>query len=266
MSLLEVAHLSKSYPGARRLFGSRPLVPAVEDVSFTIEQGETFALVGESGAGKSTVGRLITRLVPADAGSVVFDGVDLLALEGSKLRSLRRNFQMIFQDPYSSLDPRVTIGLSVAEPLKVHNVMGRPERTAAAAEWLDRVGLGRGFGDRYPRELSGGQLQRACIARALTLQPKLIVCDEPTAALDVSVQAEVINLMHDLQDEYGVAYLFISHNLALVEAIAHRVGVMADRQMVEIGTAADIYRAPSTDYTRRLLSATPVPIPKALRT
>jgi oligopeptide transport system ATP-binding protein len=265
MSLLEARSLGKSFAARRGLFRRAATVPAVVDVTFDVQEGETLALVGESGAGKSTVGRLVTRLIEPDSGGVVFDGVDLLALGRVELRAIRRRLQMIFQDPYSSLDPRATVGESVSEPLKVHDGIDRSERLDQAAQWLDRVGLGRRYIHRYPGELSGGQLQRACIARALTLHPKLIVCDEPTAALDVSIQAQVLNLMTDLQEDLGLAYLFISHDLALVQAISHRVAVMANCQIVEIGTAEQIYDEPQSDYTRRLLASIPVPVPKALR-
>jgi ABC-type glutathione transport system ATPase component len=265
VSLLEVAGLSKTYLGRRRLFGERSKVTAVDDVSFTVEAGETVALVGESGAGKSTVGRLVTRLIEPDGGQVVLDGVDLRALGREEMRRTRRTVQMIFQDPYSSLDPRATIGRSLVEPLRVHGLLDAAARQATALEWLERVGLNRRHLDRYPRELSGGQLQRVCIARALTLHPKLVVCDEPTAALDVSVQAQVLNLMQELQDSFGFAYLFISHDLALVETISDRVAVMQRGRIVELGPSDDLFAAPREDYTRRLLAAIPSPIPRALR-
>ncbi len=265
MSLLDVVDVHKTYPARGRLGRARERVTAVDGVTFSVEPGETFALVGESGAGKSTVGRLIARLVDADSGRIVFDGTDLLALDRTALRVMRRQIQMVFQDPYSSLDPRVSVGESVAEPLRVHFRMPRGERLQAATEWLERVGLSAQHLYRYPRELSGGQLQRACIARALTLHPKLIICDEPVAALDVSVQAQVLNLMYDLQQQLGLTYVFISHDLALVEAISDRVAVMADHRLVEVGTRHEIYHAPQSEYTRRLLDAIPVPIPKKLR-
>jgi oligopeptide transport system ATP-binding protein len=263
MTLLEVRNLSKSYKGRRtRPFTARPRVTAVDDVSFSLQDGETLALVGESGVGKSTVGRLITRLVEPDAGQVMFDGVDLLTLRRRDMREQRRHLQMIFQDPYGSLDPRIPIGDSVGEPLLVHDGTPTKERRTIAAEWLERVGLGSHYMRRFPRELSGGQLQRACIARALVLQPRIVVCDEPTAALDVSVQAQVLNLMLDLQRQLGLSYLFISHDLALVHVIADRVAVMAEHQIVETGVCDEVLTHPKTDYARSLLAAVPVPVPR----
>jgi ABC-type glutathione transport system ATPase component len=266
MSLLEVRDLSKTYPGSRRLFGHRERIVAVSDVSFDVEAGETLALVGESGAGKSTVGRLVNRLVQPDNGTVVLDGVELGALGREEMRRTRRKIQMIFQDPYSSLDPRVVVGVSLVEPLRVLGLAKGEDREAIAVEWLERVGLGRRHLHRYPRELSGGQLQRVCIARALTVHPKLIVCDEPTAALDVSVQAQVLNLMKELQESLGLTYLFISHDLGLVEAISDRVAVMERGRIVETGSREALFDAPASEYTRKLLAAIPSPIPKALRT
>jgi oligopeptide transport system ATP-binding protein len=267
MSLLEVTGLSKSYVRKRNAFGRAVAQhKAVRDASLYLDAGETLAVVGESGAGKSTIGRLILRLIEPDQGQVVFDGVDVARLGRRELRALRRRMQMIFQDPHSSLDPRVPVGVSVAEPLLVHFGTGRAERERRAAELLDRVGLPRSMAHRHPGELSGGQLQRVAIARALALEPDLIVCDEPVAALDVSVRAQVLNLMHDLQTELGLAYLFISHDLALVEVIADRVAVMRQGEIVETGAVADIYRSPQHDYTRELLAAVPVPIPPSMRT
>ncbi len=266
MSLLDVQGLSKSFIIGRDLLG-RPNARfnAVEDVSFSVEAGETLALVGESGAGKSTTGRLVLRLIEPDQGIVRFDGLDVRALSKKDLRTARRRMQMIFQDPHSSLDPRMPIGESVAEPLRVHFNTPVRERVRKAVELLDRVGLGRHTLDRYPGELSGGQLQRVAIARALTLEPSLIVCDEPVAALDVSVRAQVLNLLRELQEERGLAYLFISHDLALVEVIADRVAVMSQGRLVEINDAATLYRSPTHPYTRELLSAIPVPLPPSLR-
>lgn len=228
MALLEVSGLSKSFSSGRNLLGRRTgWTHAVKDVSFVLDKGECLAVVGESGAGKSTVGRMVLRLVEADAGTITFDGVDVRGLGGARLRALRPRMQMIFQDPYSSLDPRMTVADAVAEPLVVHTDRDRATRTRDVARLLDRVGIGSRYLARYPAELSGGQLQRVAIARALTLEPSLIVCDEPVAALDVSVRAQVLNLLRDLQDELGLAYLFVCHDLALVEVIADRVLVMA---------------------------------------
>ncbi|MCU1486566.1 MAG: putative oligopeptide/dipeptide transporter ATPase subunit [Actinomycetia bacterium] len=258
MTLLEVSGLQKSF-ASRKRFGKAASSDnlAVQDVSFTIDRGETLALVGESGAGKSTVGRLICRLIEPDAGEVRLEGEDVRAIERSDARRLRREVQMIFQDPYSSFDPRVTLGESIAEPLLVHFKMKRAERRSRALELLHRVGMSIEHLDRFPRELSGGQLQRAAVARALTVEPRLIVCDEPVAALDVSVRAHVLNLLADLQEEFGISYLFISHDLALVEVFADRVAVMQAGQILELQPAADLYRQPQHDYTKRLLGAIP---------
>ncbi|MBW8825731.1 MAG: ABC transporter ATP-binding protein [Acidobacteria bacterium] len=266
MSLLEAKHLTKRFAVKRNLFGRvTEWFTAVDDVSFTVEQGETLALVGESGAGKSTTGRMALRLIEPDMGEVRFEGEDLLALDGPAMRKRRQDMQMIFQDPFSSLAPHRTIGEAVAEPLLVHFGMGSKERLAIAAGLLDRVGLSAAVRERYPSELSGGQLQRVAIARALTLEPKLIVCDEPVAALDVSVRAQVLNLMHDLQAERKLAYLFVSHDLALVEVIADRVAVMSHGRIVEEGPSAELFRSPKTEYTAELLSAVPRPVPRSLR-
>jgi peptide/nickel transport system ATP-binding protein/oligopeptide transport system ATP-binding protein len=263
MALLEVAGISKSFSSGRDLLGRRTRwVHAVQDVSFTVERGECLAVVGESGAGKSTVGRMVLRLIEADSGSITFDGIDVRGARRVQMRRLRRRMQMIFQDPYSSLDPRLTVAEAVAEPLVVHGRDARPAREKAAARLLERVGLGSRYLDRYPAELSGGQLQRVAIARAITLNPDLIVCDEPVAALDVSVRAQVLNLLRDLQEEFGLAYLFVCHDLALVEVIADRVLVMAAGEVVEQGTVEQIFRAPQQEYTQRLLAAIPVPIPR----
>ncbi|MBF4478611.1 ATP-binding cassette domain-containing protein [Rhodococcus rhodochrous] len=251
MSLLDVRSLSKSFP-----HGST-LRPAVDDVSFTLREGETLALVGESGAGKSTTGRLVLRLIDADSGEISIRGRDVRGLRGADLRNFRRDAQMIFQDPFSSLNPRMRIWKAVAEPLLVHRVCPRGELKDRAAALLDSVGLGTHLLDRYPTGLSGGQLQRAAIARALSTDPSLIVCDEPVAALDVSVQAQVINLLLDIQEQRGVAYLFVTHDLALVEKVAHSVAVMRAGKIVEHATTGTLFSAPEQDYTRTLLSAIP---------
>lgn len=251
MSLLDVRSLSKSFP-----HGST-LRPAVDDVSFTLREGETLALVGESGAGKSTTGRLVLRLIDADSGEISIRGRDVRGLRGADLRNFRRDAQMIFQDPFSSLNPRMRIWKAVAEPLLVHRVCPRGELKDRAAALLDSVGLGTHLLDRYPTGLSGGQLQRAAIARALSTDPSLIVCDEPVAALDVAVQAQVINLLLDIQEQRGVAYLFVTHDLALVEKVAHSVAVMRAGKIVEHATTGTLFSAPEQDYTRTLLSAIP---------
>ncbi|GAA0727449.1 ABC transporter ATP-binding protein [Dactylosporangium roseum] len=263
MSLLEVKNLTKSFSSGRDWLGRRTKWShAVKGVSFTLERGECLAVVGESGAGKSTVGRMVLRLIEPDSGSVTFDGIDVLATKPKQLRELRQRMQMIFQDPYSSLDPRMTIKDAVAEPLLVHTDKDRATREREAAELLDKVGIGSRYLGRYPAELSGGQLQRVAIARALTMKPSLIVCDEPVAALDVSVRAQVLNLLLDLQEELGLAYLFVCHDLALVEVIADRVMVMASGEVVEADTTGQIFANPQQEYTKKLLAAIPLPLPR----
>ena len=257
ISLLAARGLVKAFDGRS---GGR----AVDDVSFELERGETLALVGESGAGKSTTARLVLRLIEPDAGSVIFDGADLLSLRPKKLRGVRQSMQIVFQDPFGSLNPRMPIAQSVAEPLEVHGRYSRAERAERVRGLLERVGIGSRFFSRYPGQLSGGQLQRIAIARALALQPKLIVCDEPVAALDVSVRAQVLILLKELQQEFDIALLFISHDLALVEVLADRVGVMRRGQIVEEGTVAELFSNPRTDYTRELLRAIPRPAPGRL--
>ncbi|HVW41998.1 MAG TPA: ATP-binding cassette domain-containing protein [Amycolatopsis sp.] len=261
MSLLEAEGLVKRFVRRGLLTRNRSETLAVDNVSFGLDRGKTLAVVGESGAGKSTAGRLVLRLIEPDAGAVRFDGRDVTALPHKKLHWLRRRTQMIFQDPYSSCDPRITIGRSVTEPLRVHEGINRSDRERKAVEVLDRVGLDAHYAERLPHELSGGQLQRVAIARALTVEPSLIVCDEPVAALDVSVRAGVLNLMLDLQEEYGIAYLFISHDLSIVEVISHDVAVMRSGTLVEIGDKHQIYSDPRHEYTRQLLDAVPVPDP-----
>ncbi|MEZ7236503.1 ATP-binding cassette domain-containing protein [Rhodococcus sp. GXMU-t2271] len=266
MSLLEVSNLSKSFGSGRNWWGRPQKGPAaVSDVSFTLAAGECLAVVGESGAGKSTVGRIVLRLIEPDTGSITFDGVDVRAAGPAALRRMRRGMQMIFQDPHSCLNPRMTIAEAVAEPLLVHTHLARNAREKAVRELLDKVGIGSRYLVRYPAELSGGQLQRVAIARALTLNPKMIVCDEPVAALDVSVRAQVLNLLRDLQDELGLAYLFIGHDLALIEVIADRVLVMAGGRVVESGVVAEVFTNPREQYTRMLLDAIPVPVPRSAR-
>lgn len=259
MTLLEVRDLTKRFrgPGGDHL--------AVDGLGFDMAPKTTVALVGESGAGKSTAGQLVLRLIEPDSGSVRLDGVDLLALGPKELRLARRDMQMVFQDPYTALDPRFTIGRSVAEPLRVLSGMNRTDREARVAALLDRVGLTPAMAARYPHELSGGQLQRVSIARALALDPKLIVCDEALSALDMSIQAQVLNLLLELQDERGLGYLFISHDLSLVESIADQVIVMRHGRSVEQGPAEAIFRSPRDEYTRELLAAVPVPDPRERR-
>jgi peptide/nickel transport system ATP-binding protein/oligopeptide transport system ATP-binding protein len=266
MTLLAVEGLTKRFSAKRNFLGrTTEWFTAVDDVSFVLERGQTLALVGESGAGKSTTGRLALRLMEPDAGSVRFDDVEVRTLGGRELRDMRRRMQMVFQDPYSSLDPHVPVGESVAEPLLVHFKMERKERLRKVAELLERVGMSGDVVERYPAELSGGQLQRVAIARALTLEPDLIVADEPVAALDVSVRAQVLNLMRDLQEERNLAYLFISHDLALIQVIADRVAVMSSGRIVEEGPVDQVFTRPRHEYTDQLRQAIPVPVPRSLR-
>jgi len=265
--LLLVRELTKRFPVRRGLFSRiSGYVRAVDGISFDVRPGETLALVGESGSGKTTTGRCVLRLVEPTSGGVLFDGQDLLALPPGALRRMRRHLQVIFQDPYGSLNPRMTIGTIVREPLEIHKVgSSRAERDAMVSQLLERVGLDPVMRRRYPHEFSGGQRQRIGVARAIALNPKLIVADEPVSALDVSVQAQVINLLIDLQDEYHCAYLFIAHDLALVERIAHRVAVMYLGRIVELAETAELFRNPLHPYTRALLQAIPVPDPDWVR-
>jgi ABC-type oligopeptide transport system ATPase subunit len=237
-------------------------VRAVDDVSFHINAGETLGLVGESGCGKTTVGRTVLRLIPATAGDVLFQGESIFRMTGGALRRLRRQMQIIFQDPAGSLNPRMTVGRIVGEPLVVHKLARGEELRAHVEELLERCGLWKAAADRYPHEFSGGQRQRIGIARALALKPKLIVCDEPTSALDVSIQSQILNLLKDLQEEFGLAYLFISHDMAVIHHICDRVAVMFDGRIVEEGDRDSIINNPRHEYTRTLLAAVPVADPR----
>jgi peptide/nickel transport system ATP-binding protein len=260
--LLQVEGLRVTFTSKRRL-GAGHRVTAVDDVSLHIDPGETLGLVGESGSGKSTTGRAVLKLVPVQAGTIRFDGTDVTAHRGAALRGLRRQMQMVFQDPYSSLDPSAPVGASIAEPLRVHEKgMSKTARRERVLELLDLVGLRPGHADRYPYEFSGGQRQRVAIARALAINPRLIVCDEAVSALDVSTQNQVINLLEDLRDRFGLSYLFIAHDLAVVRHISHRVAVMYLGHIVESGPVERIYERPAHPYTQALLSAIPVPDPK----
>jgi oligopeptide transport system ATP-binding protein len=259
--LLSVRDLVKHFP----VEGSDDVLRAVDGVSFDIGSGETLGLVGESGCGKSTVGRCVLRLYEPTSGHIDFDGRDIRTLSKSEMRSLRREMQIIFQDPYASLNPRLSVESIVSEPLKIHGVGNKTERTERVADLLKKVGLDPNYAKRYPHEFSGGQRQRIGIARALALNPKMIVCDEPVSALDVSVQAQVVNLLQDLQAEFGLTYLFISHGLAVVEHISNRVAVMYLGKIVEIADARELYENPLMPYTQALLSAIPIPDPKQKR-
>ncbi|GAA2366548.1 oligopeptide/dipeptide ABC transporter ATP-binding protein [Dactylosporangium salmoneum] len=258
-AVLEVRDLEVRFPVRRGLLG-RPAswVYAVNDVSLDLYRGETLGLVGESGSGKSTVGRAIVRVNQPSKGAIRLDGQDLLALHGTRLRPFRRRVQMVFQDPYASLDPRQSVGQALAEPLRVHG-LAAGRRAARVAELLELVGLDPSFAARYPHQFSGGQRQRIGIARALAVEPDVIVCDEPVSALDVSIQAQVVNLLAGLQRQLGIAYLFIAHDLAVVRHLAHRVAVMYLGSIVETGPSEAVYGDPRHPYTTALLSAVPVP-------
>lgn len=265
-NLIEVRNLKKYFPvHGGVLKRVQAWVKAVDDVSFAVRKGECLGLVGESGCGKTTVGRTVLRLIPATSGSVLFEGRDVFSMQGAELKQLRRDMQIIFQDPYSSLDPRMSVGESVAEGLKAHGMRDARQRQEIATEMLRRVGLESYHARRYPHEFSGGQRQRIGIARALALQPKFIVCDEPVSALDVSIQAQVLNILRDLQQDFHFTYMFIAHNLSVVEHISDRVAVMYLGKIVEVADRETLYRSPQHPYTQALMSAIPVPQPDMQR-
>jgi oligopeptide transport system ATP-binding protein len=265
MALLEVRHLSKEFSRRKGLFGKGAAVRAVDDVSFSIEKGETFGLVGESGSGKTTTGRCILRLIEPSGGEVLFDGRDVLKLSRGDLRRARRDMQIVFQDPYSSLNPRMRVSDIVEEPLIIHKLGSKTERRERVRQLFGLVGLNPDHLQRYPHEFSGGQRQRIGLARALALNPSLIIADEPVSALDVSVQAQVVNLLMELQARLKLTYLFIAHDLRLVEHICNRVAVMYLGRIVEMGETAKLFATPQHPYTKALLSAIPVPNPDAVR-
>lgn len=265
-TLLEVNNLVKHFPIKGGLLRRTvALVRAVDGVSFAVRRGETLGLVGESGCGKTTTGRTILRLEGATDGEVLFEGTDVLRASRKKMQALRRDMQIIFQDPYASLDPRITIGESVAEGLVIHRIGSAKERRDRVREVLMKVGLHPSHMQRFPHEFSGGQRQRIGIARALVMEPKLIVCDEPVSALDVSVQSQVLNLLRNLQQEFGLTYLFIAHDLSVVEHISNRVGVMYLGKIVELANRDALFRRPMHPYTRALISAIPIPNPNRRR-
>ena len=257
--LLEVRGLKKDFvsKGAKR----KKVVHALSGIDFTVRQGETFGLVGESGCGKTTVGRVICCLTEPTEGEVLFEGKDLFKMSRAELKKVRRDIQMIFQDPFASLDPRMTIGQIITEPLIIHKIGDRASRRAMAEELLERVGLQPSYYNRYPHEFSGGQRQRIGIARALILKPKLVICDEPVSALDVSVQSQILNLLKELQKDMGLTYIFIAHGLNVVKYISDRVGVMYLGRMAEVVEAEDLFHSPAHPYTQALLSAIPQPDP-----
>jgi oligopeptide transport system ATP-binding protein len=265
--LLVVSNLKKYFPIKEGILIDRTVdyVKAVDDVSFEISQGQTLGLVGESGSGKSTTGYCVLQLLKPTSGSVRFDGEELTTMPRNELRRMRREMQIVFQDPYASLNPRMTIGDIVGEPLLVHKIGDRRRRRRTVEELLEVVGFNPDFVNRYPHEFSGGQRQRIGVARALALNPRLIVCDEPVSALDVSIQAQMLNLLKDLQQEFGLAYLFVAHDLAVVREMSDQIAVMNRGKIVEQGPADQVYTNPRDEYTKALLAAVPVPDPHRMR-
>jgi ABC-type oligopeptide transport system ATPase subunit len=265
--LLSVKNLKKYFPIKEGVLIDRTVdyVKAVDDVSFDIRTGETLGLVGESGSGKSTTGFCVLQLLKPTSGSVMFDGRELTTMSKRDLRGIRREMQIVFQDPYASLNPRMTVGDIVSEPLLIHNVGSRRSRRRSAEQLLEVVGFNPDFINRYPHEFSGGQRQRIGIARALALNPRLIVCDEPVSALDVSIQAQILNLLKDLQIEFGLTYLFVAHDLAVVRGMSDQIAVMNRGQIVEYGPAEKVYTNPQDEYSQALLAAVPVPDPRRMR-
>ncbi len=265
--LLVVEGLEKHFPVRSGFLWERTVdwIKAVDGISFSIDEGTTLGLVGESGSGKSTTGFCVLQLLKPTAGSVRFGGTELTTLKGEELRRMRREMQIVFQDPYSSLNPRMTVGDIVSEPLEVHGIGTRKSRRDSVRQLLDVVGFDPTFTNRYPHEFSGGQRQRIGIARALALNPKLIVCDEPVSALDVSIQAQILNLLRDLQEDFGLTYLFIAHDLAVVRAMSDTIAVMNAGKIIETGPAEQVYTSPREDYTKALLTAVPVADPRRQR-
>lgn len=260
--ILQINNLKKYFPVKKELFKPQQMVKAVDGVTFDIGERETLGLVGESGCGKSTLGRTIIRLYEPTEGDIIYKGDNLSKLSREKLLPYRKKMQMIFQDPYASLNPRMTVGEIIKEPLVIHNMYSEKERIEKVQELLKVVGLKPDHIQRYPHEFSGGQRQRIGIARTLALDPEFIICDEPISALDVSIQAQIINLLEELQEKTGVSYLFIAHDLSMVKHISHRIGVMYLGNMVELGTSSEVYHEPLHPYTEALLSAAPIPNPR----